>query len=89
VNNYAFIAVENLNIKGIVANHRLAGKMLDASWGEFLRMLEYKAEGACVRVVKVNPRGASREQKHGMLDRDYNASLNILENGLIGAVLLL
>ena len=78
-----------MNIKGIVANHKLAGKMLDASWGKFLQMLEYKAEGACVRVVKVNPRDTSREQKHGMLDRDYNASLNILENGLIGAVLLL
>ena len=84
VNNYDFIAVENLNIKGMVANHRLAGKILDASWGEFLRMLEYKAESACVRVVKVNLRGTSREQKHGMLDRDYNASLNILERGLSG-----
>jgi len=78
-----------LNIKGIVANHKLAGKRLDASWGKFLQMLEYKAEGACVRVVKVNPRGTSREQKHGMPDRDYKAFLNILENGLIGAVLLL
>ena len=78
-----------MNIKGIVANHKLAGKMLDASWGKFLQMLEYKAESAGVRVVKVNPRDTSREQKHGMLDRDYNASLNILENGLIGAVLLL
>ena len=84
MNNYDFIAVENLNIKGMVANHRLAGKILDASWGEFLRMLEYKAESACVRVVKVNLRGTSREQKHGMLDRDYNASLNILERGLSG-----
>jgi len=73
----------------MVANHRLAGKMLDASWGKFLQMLEYKAEGAGVRVVKVNPRGTSRERKHGMLDRDYKAFLNILENGLIGAVLLL
>jgi putative transposase len=66
VNNYDFIAVENLNIRGVVANHRLAGKMLDASWGKFLQMLEYKAEGDCVRVVKVSPRGTLKEQKHGM-----------------------
>jgi len=35
-------------------------------------------------VVKVNPRGTSQEYKHGELDRDYNASLNILERGLSG-----
>jgi len=34
--------------------------------------------------VKVNPRGTSKEYKHGELDRDYNASLNILERGLSG-----
>lgn len=35
-------------------------------------------------VVKVNPRGTSKIYKHGELDRDYNASLNILEKGLLG-----
>lgn len=47
-------------------------------------MLSYKAEGAGRTVVKVNPRGTSKEFKHGELDRDYNASLNILERGLSG-----
>ena len=36
-------------------------------------------------VVKVNPRGTSKIYKHGELDRDYNASLNILEKGPVGA----
>ncbi|KPV63303.1 MAG: putative transposase DNA-binding domain protein [Candidatus Bathyarchaeota archaeon BA1] len=80
VNNYDLIAVENLNIKGMVRNHRLAGKILDASWGKFLQMLHYKAERAGRVVVKVNPRGTSKEIK----DRDYRASLNILERGLSG-----
>ena len=45
-------------------------------------MLEYKAEIAGVQVVKVDPRGTSKEYKYGRIDRDYNASLNILERGL-------
>lgn len=35
-------------------------------------------------VAKVDPRGASQEYKYGKLDRDYNASLNILERDLSG-----
>jgi putative transposase len=45
-------------------------------------MLSYKAEGAGGIVLKVNPRNTSRIHKYGELDRDYNASLNILERGL-------
>jgi len=82
--NYDLVAVENLNIKGMVRNHNLAGKILDASWGKFLQLLEFKAERAGTLVVKVNPRGTSKEHKYGELNRDYNASLNILERGLSG-----
>jgi putative transposase len=81
VNNYSLIAVENLNIKGMVRNHNLAGKILDASWGKFLQLLESKAERAGTQVVRVNPRGTSKEYRFGNLDRDYNASLNILMRG--------
>jgi hypothetical protein len=36
-------------------------------------------------VTKVNPRGTSKEYKYGTeLDRNYNASLNILERGMEG-----
>jgi len=84
VNNYDFIAVENLNISGMVRNHNLAQKILDASWGKFLQILSYKAENAGKIVMKVDPRGTSKGFKYGELDRDYNASLNILERGLLG-----
>ena len=47
-------------------------------------MLSYKAENAGGTLLKVNPRGTSLEYKYGELDRDYNASLNILERGLAG-----
>jgi len=84
VNNYDAIAVEDLNIIRMVRNRNLAGKIHDASWGKFLQMLAYKAENAGRQLVRVNPRGTSQEYRYGKLDRDYNASLNILERGLSG-----
>jgi putative transposase len=69
---------------GMFRNHNLAQKILDASWSKFLQMLSYKAENAGRTFLKVNPRGTSRKYKQGELDRDYNASLNILERGLAG-----
>lgn len=65
-------------------NHNLSQYILDASWGKFLRNLSYKAERAGRQFVEVDPRGTSQEYKHGEIDRDYNAALNILERGLVG-----
>jgi putative transposase len=84
VDNYDVVAVEDLNVEGMVRNHCLARKIHDASWGKFFQMLSYKAESAGRVLVKVNPRGTSKEYEDGKLDRDYNAALNILQRGLSG-----
>jgi putative transposase len=44
VNLYDFIAIEDLNVAGMVKNRRLAKSLSDASFAEFYSMLSYKAE---------------------------------------------
>lgn len=55
VDTYGFIAVEDLNIQGLVRNHHLAKSISDAGWGQFLSYLQYKAEEAGVQIEKVSP----------------------------------
>lgn len=37
------ICIEDLNIRGMVCNHKLARAIAGASWGKFFHMLEYKS----------------------------------------------
>src|SRR5690606_4332150 len=53
INAYDVIAIEDLNVKGMMANRRLAGHIGDASWGTFVRLLEYKAAWNDKLVVRV------------------------------------
>lgn len=54
IRNYDVICLEGLNIKGMVKNHRLAKAINDASWGQFVSMLSYKAELNDKQVVKID-----------------------------------
>lgn len=60
VTDYGFLAVEDLNIQGMVRNHHLARSISDASWGQFITILSAKAEEAGRECIKVNPNGTSQ-----------------------------
>ena len=104
VRHYDVICCEDLNVKGMQRNHKLAQAISDASWGEFLLMLTYKAVMNDKQVVKIGRYYPSSKTCHccgwvkedlqlkdrewtcphcgNTLDRDVNAAMNILQEGL-------
>lgn len=44
VQRYDFVAMEDLNVKGMVKSHCLAGAVSDAAFGEFERQMQYKLD---------------------------------------------
>ena len=61
VNKFGLIAVEKLNIKGMVRNHCLANSISDAAWGMFLSVTSMKAESAARLFREHNPAFTSQD----------------------------
>lgn len=98
--HYAEIVIEDLSVKGMTKNHRLARSVSDVAMGEIRRQIEYKAKLNGVSITKADrfypssktcsKCGAIKQDltlkerifvcpNCGMeIDRDYNASLNLL-----------
>lgn len=98
------ICMEDLNVKGMVKNHNLAESICEINFGEFRRMLEYKAQWYNRKIVFVDRFYPSSKTCHNcgyinknltlkdrqwicpqcgeVIERDYNAALNILDEGL-------
>ncbi len=54
VRENSLIAIEDLAIRNIVKNHKLARSISDAAWGEMFRQLEYKCEWYGRKLVKID-----------------------------------
>jgi putative transposase len=52
--DYAWVALEDLNVKGMLSNRRLARHLADASFGELRRQLTYKAAQRGVQLAVVD-----------------------------------
>ena len=104
IKNHDIICIEDLNVKGMLRNHKLARSISDVSWSSFVAKLQYKADWYGREIIKVDQWFPSSQicsecgHKDGKKsldirewtcpichthhDRDINASINILIEGL-------
>lgn len=69
------ICCEDLNIKGMVKNHKLAGAISDVGWGMFVDMLKYKAEWNGVNLLQIPTFEASTKVCHVCGVQDHTLTL--------------
>ncbi|MCE2527613.1 MAG: transposase [Actinomycetia bacterium] len=61
VSAYDGIAVEDLNVAGLLRTKRFSRKMSEQRWAALSRILEHKAEKAGVPFVRVNPKNTTTD----------------------------
>ena len=54
VRNNSLIVIEDLSVRNMVKNHKLARSISDAAWGEMFRQLEYKCDWYGRKLVKID-----------------------------------
>lgn len=54
INENQVVCVESLAVKNMIRNPKLAKHIADASWGEFVRQLKYKAEWAGRTIAEID-----------------------------------
>jgi putative transposase len=100
--NHGIVCIEDLNVKGMLANHKLAKHIADVSFYEIRRQLDYKTKlhgghlqpisrwfassKTCSECGSRNDVGSSETYCCTdcgiVIDRDWNAAINILNEGL-------
>ena len=61
IRKYDIICMEDLQVKNMVRNHKLARNIVDVSWSEFNRILSYKAKWHGKTIVRVDKFFASSQ----------------------------
>ncbi|HKQ74477.1 MAG TPA: transposase [Blastocatellia bacterium] len=87
VRRFDAITVEDLNIRGMVKNQRLARAISDVAWGSFFRMTRSKAEYAGRRFERVDPRYTSQNCSKCGQRQKMPLAVRIYECGKCGAVI--
>jgi putative transposase len=54
IKQFDTIYLEDLNVKGMMKNHKLAKAISDVSWGKFIDILEYKANWNDKQVIRID-----------------------------------
>lgn len=54
IKNHDIICIEDLNVKGMLRNHKLSKSISDVSWSNFVTKLQYKADWYGKEVIKID-----------------------------------